>query len=45
VFILIAWLLRSRELFEFWDAIHRKLWRHVKLEEGVDQAGGLTGST
>ncbi|HEU0050566.1 MAG TPA: murein biosynthesis integral membrane protein MurJ [Patescibacteria group bacterium] len=40
-FILAAWLLRSPELNDVWQAIKRRLWRKARVQESMDEAQGV----
>lgn len=40
-FLIVVWLLRSRELNEFVQAISRRLWRKASVTGGVDEATKL----
>ncbi len=40
-FILVAWVLKSKELLDFMDAIKRRVWRKKPRIDGMEEAQGM----
>lgn len=38
-FILTAWIMKSPEWVELWEAVQNRLWKKAKVMEGMEQAG------